>query len=71
MDATTILEVPLGECSAKIRTGPPGDDDEDYALPYWAGLVPLAPVTGTPVPDPRLTPGIGVPDYVERYTRKR
>jgi nitroimidazol reductase NimA-like FMN-containing flavoprotein (pyridoxamine 5'-phosphate oxidase superfamily) len=71
MKATTIMEIPLDEASAKLRTGPPGDDDEDYALPHWAGLVPIAPVAGTPVPDPKLTEGIEPPDYVRNYKRKK
>jgi nitroimidazol reductase NimA-like FMN-containing flavoprotein (pyridoxamine 5'-phosphate oxidase superfamily) len=50
--ATTILRVPLAEASAKIRTGPPIDDDADLALPCWAGVVPLSLVAGAPVADP-------------------
>lgn len=70
MGATTILEIPLAEASAKVRTGPPGDEDEDYALSHWAGLIPFAPEATAPVPDPMLTPGIATPEHVLNYSRK-
>lgn len=57
LKATTILRLKLDEASAKVRTGPPVDDEEDYALPVWAGVLPLSVVAGEPVPDPRLVPG--------------
>src|SRR5918993_749912 len=63
MKATTVLSLPLVEASAKIRTGPPLDDEEDYALPIWAGVIPLKLEAGEPVPDPRLPAEIRVPDY--------
>ena len=66
---TTVLEMPMSEASAKIRTGPPLDDEEDYALPVWAGVLPLRLETGEPVKDPRLPEGIEVPDYVLNYRR--
>src|SRR5689334_23813620 len=69
MRQTTVLEMALVEASAKIRTGPPLDDEEDYALPVWAGVLPLKLVTGEPVADPRLPEGIDVPDYVSNYRR--
>lgn len=69
MKATTVLEMPLVEASAKIRTGPPIDDEEDYALPVWAGVVPLKLEAGEPVPDPRLSAEIRVPDYARDYKR--
>jgi hypothetical protein len=59
----------MSEASAKIRTGPPLDDEEDYALPVWAGVLPLRLETGEPVKDPRLPEGIEVPDYVLNYRR--
>jgi nitroimidazol reductase NimA-like FMN-containing flavoprotein (pyridoxamine 5'-phosphate oxidase superfamily) len=59
--ATTVLALPLDESSAKMRTGPPKDDEEDYALPCWAGVLPLALAAGAIVPDPRLAPGIPPP----------
>ena len=56
--ATAVLALPLAEVSAKVRTGPPKDDDPDYDLPTWAGVLPLALTPGRPVPDPVLpTPG--------------
>ena len=66
---TLVLSLALTEASAKIRTGPPLDDEEDLALPCWAGVIPLRLTPSTPVPDPRLVPGIGVPAYVSDYRR--
>lgn len=67
--ATTVLELPLGEASAKMRGGPPKDAQEDYALPVWAGVVPLSLAAGTPEPDPRLPPSTPLPDYLHPYRR--
>ena len=67
---TTVLSLPLVEASAKIRTGPPLDDEEDYALPVWAGVIPLKLEAGEPIKDPRLPDGIEVPDYARNYTRQ-
>ena len=64
LKATAVLSLALGEASAKVRTGPPVDDDEDHALDVWAGVTPLSLVRGTPVPDPLLRPGIRVPDHL-------
>lgn len=69
LKATTVLSVPLEEASAKIRTGPPLDDEEDYALPVWAGVIPLRLEAGAPVSDPRLPEGIEAPDYAINYKR--
>ena len=69
LKATSILRLPLTEASAKMRTGPPEDDAEDYALPVWAGLVPLRLVAGDPIRDERCDPGIPVPEYAARYKR--
>ena len=69
MKATSVLSLPLVEASAKIRTGPPLDDEEDYALPIWAGVVPLRLEAGEPIADPRLPADIGVPDYAQNYER--
>jgi uncharacterized protein len=66
---TTVLELPLVEASAKIRTGPPLDDEEDYALPIWAGVIPLSLQAGEPINDPRLPEEIEVPDYARNYKR--
>ncbi|MEM9193511.1 MAG: pyridoxamine 5'-phosphate oxidase family protein [Myxococcota bacterium] len=59
--ATLVLRLPLQEASAKVRTGPPVDAKEDYALPYWAGVIPLHLERGAPVPDPLLAPDIAYP----------
>ncbi len=67
--ATLVIAMPIEEASAKIRTGPPVDDDEDYALDHWAGVIPLGVAVGEPVPDPRLSDGIAVPDHVRDWRR--
>jgi uncharacterized protein len=67
--ATAVLAVPLEEVSAKVRTGDPKDEDEDYELPVWAGILPLALRPGKPVPDSRLDPTIPVPSYVTAWSR--
>jgi nitroimidazol reductase NimA-like FMN-containing flavoprotein (pyridoxamine 5'-phosphate oxidase superfamily) len=67
--ATAVLAVPLVEVSAKVRTGPPRDDDPDYALPIWAGVLPLALTPGRPDADPRLDPSVGLPSHVASWSR--
>ncbi|MGH2735161.1 MAG: pyridoxamine 5'-phosphate oxidase family protein, partial [Actinomycetota bacterium] len=67
---TLVLKLPLAEASAKLRTGPPIDDEEDYALDAWAGVVPLATIPGEPVSDPRLGDGIQPPEHVLALTSK-
>ena len=66
---TGILAISLDEASAKVRTGPPKDDEEDYGLPVWAGVLPLRTVPGDPEPDPRLPDGVEPPGYVTGYRR--
>ncbi len=66
---TMILAVPIDEASAKIRTGPPKDDDADLDLPVWAGTLPLRLAAGEPQPDPTLAAGIDVPGYLADYRR--
>jgi nitroimidazol reductase NimA-like FMN-containing flavoprotein (pyridoxamine 5'-phosphate oxidase superfamily) len=66
LKATAVLEFSIEEASAKIRTGPPLDDEEDYNLPVWAGILPLRLEAKPPVRDSRLTDGIKVPQYVSR-----
>jgi nitroimidazol reductase NimA-like FMN-containing flavoprotein (pyridoxamine 5'-phosphate oxidase superfamily) len=61
LKATSVLALPLDEVSAKIRTGPPIDDEEDYALPVWGGVVPVIQTFGKPVPDERALPGTTAP----------
>lgn len=63
---TSVLEFSIEEASAKIRSGPPKDDEEDYARPMWAGVVPLSLEAKTPIPDPRLAAGIELPSYIGR-----
>ena len=58
LKGTRVLAMTLDEASAKVRTGPPVDDDEDYALDVWAGVIPMALTARDPLPDPRLEPGI-------------
>jgi len=70
MNATSVVLVDIDEATAKVRTGPPGDDEEDYALPIWAGVLPTPIVPSTPVDDPRLGAGIGVPGYVDAFWRR-
>ena len=71
LKATAVLSVPLEEASAKVRTGPPIDDEEDYALPVWAGVLPLSLVAGELIPDPRLTKGIEPSESVRDYRPSR
>jgi uncharacterized protein len=68
---TTVLSLPIDEASAKIRTGPPLDDEEDYEMDVWAGVMPLRIVAGQPIADPRLPPEIAPPDYVINYRRTK
>jgi nitroimidazol reductase NimA-like FMN-containing flavoprotein (pyridoxamine 5'-phosphate oxidase superfamily) len=71
LKATAVLEFVMEEASAKVRTGPPLDDEEDYSLPVWAGVVPLRMETATPVPDPRLSDGVEAPEYALRYQKQQ
>ncbi len=64
---TLILELPIVEASAKIRTGGPVDDEADYDLPHWAGVIPLTMTAAAPKADPRLPPSIPMPSYVAVY----
>jgi len=71
LKSTLVLRLPLKEVSAKVRTGPPLDDDEDYDLPIWAGEIPLELVARMPVPDPKLSPSIEIPSAVTAYVQRR
>ena len=71
LKGTTVLELALTEASAKIRAGGPVDDEEDYELNVWAGVLPLGLKTSAPVADERLKAGVAVPPNVLNYTRKR
>jgi uncharacterized protein len=68
---TLLLGIPIDEASAKIRTGPPLDDEPDYDLPAWAGVIPLGLAASEPIPDPRLRPGINPPAYARNYRGPR
>ena len=69
LKSTMLVRLPLDEASAKIRTGPPLDDEEDYAMPIWAGVLPLALTPSEPIADPRSNLGIEVPEYIRAYRR--
>lgn len=69
LKATSVLCLPIEEASAKVRTGPPLDDESDYALPYWAGVLPIQLQARAPVADPRLPPGIPLPAGLNGYRR--
>jgi nitroimidazol reductase NimA-like FMN-containing flavoprotein (pyridoxamine 5'-phosphate oxidase superfamily) len=69
LKATTVLALPLEEVSAKVRTGGPIDDEEDYALPVWAGVLPLETVAKEPLADPQRRNNPAVPEYLKKYSR--
>lgn len=66
---TLILAIPIEEASAKVRTGPPKDDEDDLALPIWAGVLPLGLAHGPPDPAPDLRIGVEAPAYLDHYRR--
>ena len=70
LQQTTVLRLPLTEASAKVRTGPPLDDEEDYQLSVWAGEIPLRVCAGSPVPDPKMKRATAPPAYAQNYLRK-
>ena len=67
LKATLVMSLELEEVVAKVRTGPPADDEEDYRLDVWAGEVPVRQVVDPPVDDPRLKAGIAAPDYLAQF----
>jgi uncharacterized protein len=67
LKATLVLGLELNEVSAKVRTGPAGDDEEDYSLPIWAGVIPLQTVAMPAIDDPRLLAGLRAPDHVAKF----
>jgi hypothetical protein len=71
LKATSVLRVPIEEFSAKVRTGPPIDDEEDYSFPTWAGVLPLQMKAGEPISDLKLASGRAVPRYIQPYQRTR
>jgi uncharacterized protein len=68
---TLVMRLPIEEFSAKVRQGPPIDDEEDYSFPTWAGVIPLQMVAGTPENDPRLDAKTPVPAYASAYSRRK
>jgi uncharacterized protein len=69
LKATAVLEFSIEEASAKIRTGSPLDDEEDYALPVWAGVLPLRVTAAEPIADSRLANGTAIPEYIRQYRK--
>ena len=71
LDGTLVLELPIEEVSAKVRSGPPLDDEDDMRREVWAGVLPLELTANAPIPDARMTAGAVTPDYVRRYSRRK
>ncbi len=71
LKATSVIRVEIETASAKIRTGDPGDDEADLALPTWAGLLPMHTAFGNPIPAPNLASGIPLPDYLTAYLKEK
>ena len=71
LKATAVVSVPIEMASAKVRSGPPGDDEEDYVLPVWAGVLPVVQKVGLPIADGRLAEDSSVPDYLVKYIAER
>lgn len=69
LKTTMVVAIPIDEASAKVRTGPPVDDEDDYGLAVWAGVLPLQLTPQAPQPDDRLLEGVSVPEYVSQYQR--
>jgi hypothetical protein len=71
LEATSVVSIRIDQASAKVRSGPPGDDEADYALAVWAGVLPLQEMSLSPVADERMTQAVAVPGYVTKYSRKQ
>jgi nitroimidazol reductase NimA-like FMN-containing flavoprotein (pyridoxamine 5'-phosphate oxidase superfamily) len=69
LKSTRVLSIPIEEASAKVRTGPPVDEEADLDLPHWAGQLPLTSGTGDPIPAPDLTEDQPVPESVRSWSR--
>jgi len=67
LKGTTLIAMEIEEASAKVRSGPPKDDEEDYALDIWAGVIPIRQILGAAESDPRLKPGVALPDHLRRF----
>jgi len=70
LNATAVVSIKIDEASAKVRVGPPIDDEEDYVLPVWAGVLPLQEMPLSPVRDELLQENISLPGYIAGYSRK-
>jgi hypothetical protein len=70
MRQTAVLALPLQEVSAKVRVGAPVDDEEDYALPVWAGVVPIRTALAEPIADERVLPDVAAPK-LSRFAKRR
>jgi hypothetical protein len=68
---TTVIWMEIDEASAKVRTGSPKDDEPDYALDCWAGVVPITQVVGSAIPDPKLKAGVDWPEHLKRFSEHR
>lgn len=71
LKATLVMRIAIEEFSAKVRTGPPIDDEDDYSYPTWAGVIPLESIARQAIPDPRLNPARAVPAYASCYKRRQ
>jgi uncharacterized protein len=71
MNATSVVSINIEQASAKVRSGPPGDEEEDYALPIWAGVLPMQEMPLSPVRDELMKQDISVPKYIAKYSRKQ
>lgn len=69
LKATSVLRIPIEEFSAKVRVGPPTDDEEDYSFPTWAGVIPLEATVGAPIRDERCQQDL--PAYLQNYSRRK
>jgi nitroimidazol reductase NimA-like FMN-containing flavoprotein (pyridoxamine 5'-phosphate oxidase superfamily) len=70
LNATSVVSIRIEEASAKVRLGPPVDEEEDYALPVWAGVLPLQEIPSSPIQDELQSKEISLPEYVAHYSRK-
>ena len=70
LNATSVVSIDIDEASAKVRVGPPVDEDDDYVLPVWAGILPLQEIPLTPIRDELQSENIPLPKYVAQYSRK-
>lgn len=70
LNATSVVSIRIDEASAKVRMGPPVDEEEDYSLPVWAGILPLQEIPLAPLQDEVQSENVTVPAYIAGYSRK-